>query len=56
MIRRITEHQAKNSDHELLQVVTVWEEGIRKRDIKTKYSLHHAFLTKRGQKYKLIEK
>jgi hypothetical protein len=54
MIRRITSHQAKNNDHELLQVVTVWEEGLRKRDVKNKYTQTHAFLTKRGKKYKLV--
>jgi hypothetical protein len=55
-MRRITEHRAKNSEHELLQVVTIWEEGIKKRDIKTRYSLKHSFLTKRRNKFKLIEK
>lgn len=53
-MRRITEHLARTNDCELLQVVTIWEEGIKKRDIKNKYSKSHAFLVKRGQKYKLV--
>jgi hypothetical protein len=54
-MRRITEHQAKNNDHELLQVVVIWEEGLRKRDLKSRYSQDHAFLTKRRNKFKLIQ-
>jgi hypothetical protein len=53
-MRRITEHLAKNNDHELLQIVTVWEEGKRKRDVKSKYSQNHSFLTKRRNKFKLV--
>ena len=53
-MRRITEHLAKNNDHELLQVVVIWEEGLHKRDVKSKYSQDHAFLVERRKKFKLI--
>ena len=53
-MRRITSHLAKNNDHELLQVVTIWEEGIKKRDVKNKYTQNHAFLVERRNKIKLI--
>jgi hypothetical protein len=53
-MRRITERQFKNNDHELMQVVVIWEEGLRKKDVQSKYSQEHSFLVKRRNKLKLI--
>jgi hypothetical protein len=56
MIRRVASHLARTNDNELLQVVTVFEEGIRKQDVNklNQYCKTHAFLTHRRKKFKFI--
>ncbi|MBL5767996.1 hypothetical protein MXL46_08340 [Heyndrickxia sporothermodurans] len=34
MTRRVVEHKYKGTDNEVLQVITIFEEGINKQDIK----------------------
>lgn len=45
-IRRVTEHKAKTVDNELLQVATIWEQGMTKEKIKKElpYSKKHHVL------------
>jgi hypothetical protein len=56
MIRRVSTHQARTNDNELLTVVTVFEPGIRKQDVNrlNQYCKTHAFLTDRRKKFKWI--
>lgn len=55
MIRRITQHKKRNFDREELVIVTIFEEGIRKKDTRDGLSKKHQFLVKRRARYKLIE-
>jgi hypothetical protein len=47
-LRRVVEHQYRTSESDLLQVVTVFEEGLSKEDIKkeNRYSKHHQVLVR----------
>jgi hypothetical protein len=55
MIRRITKHKKRNFDNEELTVITIFEEGIRKKDTRDQLSRQHQFLVKRRKHFKLIE-
>lgn len=55
MIRRITHHKKKTFDGEELAIVTIWEEGIRKKDTRDRLSKKHQFLVNRRNRFKLIE-
>jgi hypothetical protein len=55
MIRRVTEHKKKTLDNEELKVITIFEEGIRKKDTRDRLSRQHQFLEKRRKHFKLIE-
>jgi hypothetical protein len=55
MIRRVTEHKKKTLDNEELKVITIFEEGIRKKDTRDRLSRQHQFLVKRRKHFKLIE-
>jgi len=34
MVRRVTQHRAKTVDNEFLQVITIWEPGVNKEQVK----------------------
>ena len=34
MVRRVTQYRAKTVDNEFLQVITVWEPGVSKEQVK----------------------
>ena len=53
-MRRVVEQYRRTYDSEILQTVTVYEEGIKKRDVKNKYTQIHSFLVKRRSKFKII--
>jgi hypothetical protein len=57
MIRRVSTHLARTNDNELLQVITCYEEGIRKKDVQkmNTYCKTHSYLASRRKKFKLIE-
>jgi hypothetical protein len=55
MIRRVTEHKKRTLDNEELKVITIFEEGIRKKDTRDRLSRQHQFLVKRRNHFKLIE-
>lgn len=55
MIRRVTQHKKRNYDGEELAIVTIWEEGIRKKDTKDQLTKQHQFLVNRRKRFKLIE-
>jgi hypothetical protein len=54
-IRRLTTHKQVNFDKEELLVITIFEEGIRKKDTRDRLSKQHQFLVKRRNHFKLIE-
>jgi hypothetical protein len=56
MIRRISSHLARTNDNELLTVITVFEPGIRKKDVKqmNNYCKTHSYLASRREKFKWI--
>jgi len=56
MIRRVTEHQAKSIDREYLSVLTIYEPGINKEQVKkiNKYSKKHHVLVSRQDKYEWV--
>jgi hypothetical protein len=53
MTRRIVEHEARNFDGEVLQVVCVYEPGMKKEDIKKidPFSKKHQVLYFKGDSY-----
>ena len=53
-MRRVVEQFKRTYDNEILQQIVVYEEGIKKRDVKNKYTQNHAFLVERRNKIKLI--
>jgi hypothetical protein len=57
MIRRVSEHQARTNDNEILQVITVYEPGIRKKDVQkmNTYCKTHSYLASRRKKFKFID-
>lgn len=58
MTRRVVHHKAMSVDREELNVITIYEPGIKKEDIKkmNKYSKRHGVLVKRGHFYDYIQK
>jgi hypothetical protein len=55
MIRRVTQHKKRTFDGEELAIVTIFEEGIRKKDTRDRLTKKHQFLVKRRNRLKLIE-
>jgi len=53
MTRRVTSHGKVNLDEEHLLIVTVWEEGINKEELKKRniFSKQHGVLIKSGHFY-----
>ncbi|MGG3706980.1 hypothetical protein [Heyndrickxia coagulans] len=53
MTRRVTEHRAISHDREELMVITVFEEGLNKEQVRKEsiFSKKHAVLVKHGEKY-----
>ncbi|WLR44524.1 hypothetical protein LC087_19345 (plasmid) [Bacillus carboniphilus] len=53
MTRRLASHKQKGPDNEILSVLTIYEEGLSKQDIKkmTPYSKKHGVLIKSGKVY-----
>lgn len=55
MTRRVIHHKAINFDNEVLQVITIYEEGVCKSKIKidepNAFTKRHDVLVKRGDKY-----
>lgn len=50
MTRQVTEHKFKTIDNEFLQVITVYEPGVNKEQVKkiNRYSKRHHVLIKRS--------
>jgi hypothetical protein len=57
-VRRVVEHQYRTNESDFLQVVTVFEEGLSKEDIKKEniYSKNHQVLIKRNDIYDFKDK
>jgi len=53
MTRRVVEHRALSKDREELMVITVFEEGLNKEQVRKEsiFSKRHAVLVKRDGKY-----
>jgi hypothetical protein len=56
ILRRVTIHKGLSYDREELQIITVWEEGISRKQIKNfnKFTKKHALLARRGKGYKYV--
>lgn len=54
MSRRVTEHSGKTFDGEILQIVTVFEPGVKKQDVKRllPYDKKHKVLVSDGSHYR----
>ena len=52
-MRRVIEHKGKSSEGEMLQIVTVFEEGLSKQEVKklSNYTKVHDVLIKRNNLY-----
>jgi heme-degrading monooxygenase HmoA len=57
-MRRVTVHKKRNLEDEELLIVTCWEEGIKKEDLKkwNLFSKQHEVLARNGQGYEFKEK
>lgn len=55
MVRRVTVHHHKTIDNELLPVITIFEPGINKEQVKkiNRFSKRHHVLVKRGENYEM---
>lgn len=53
MIRRVVEHAATSKDREKLKIITVYESGINKEQVKemNQYTKKHGVLIQRSGKY-----
>jgi len=53
MTRQVTEHTALSSDRERLSVITVYEQGINKEQVKkiNRFSKRHHVLVPRGNEF-----
>lgn len=53
MIRRVVEHAATSKDREKLKVITIYENGINKEQVKemNQYTKKHGVLIQHGSKY-----
>lgn len=53
MTRRVTLHQARSKDGESLQIITVFESGVKKEQVKleNRYSKRHEVLVPIGDSY-----
>jgi hypothetical protein len=57
-MRRVTVHKKRNLEDEELLIVTVFEHGVRKEDLKkwNLFSKSHEVLVRNGQNYEYKEK
>lgn len=57
-MRRITTHLRKTLENDELMIVTVWEPGVKKEEIKKDniYSKTHEVLIFNGHSYEFLEK
>lgn len=57
MVRRVTEHTARNREGERLQVVTVYPVGVKKEQIKkeNRYSKRHFVLSGNGKRFEFVK-
>lgn len=56
-MRRVAEHKRRTIDGEILQVINIYEENVRKKQVEkdNPYSKKHGFLVNRRAKFKFIQ-